>query len=75
MTAPDAMNPAELTKKLKATRKRLKSAERTIASVEASNKSLEDQVAKMQAMQDKLMHNLRRALSKLGMRPESITKG
>ncbi len=70
MTAPDAMNPSELTKRLRAARKKIRALERDLGSVTASNEALEGKVDKLTSTQETLMHNLRRVLSKLDLRPE-----
>ena len=70
MTAPDAMNPVELTKKLKSARKRLRALERDLGSEIASNEKLEERVKKLEGTQNTLMHNLRRVLSEMKLRPE-----
>ncbi len=71
MTAPETLSRADLTKKLKATRKRLRAAEKTITSVSASNEYLREEIARMDKIQGTLMHNLRRVMTELRLRPES----
>ena len=61
---------AELTKKLKTVRRRLKEAEASIVTVTAANVALEEDVARQGKIQQKLMFNLRRLMTDAGLKPE-----
>ena len=62
---------AELTKKLKSTRRRLKDAEAQIVELTAANVALGENVTRFRSTQEKLMHNLRRVMAKLSMSPKA----
>lgn len=50
--------------------KRFKSLKRKLRDMKEANESLEKKVADQGRMQEKLMHNLRRAMRKLSLKPE-----
>jgi hypothetical protein len=74
MTAPDAMDPTELTKKLKGARKRIRQLESALGSEQEARKALEAKVDKLATTQVTLMFNLRRAFKQLGLKPERPKK-
>ena len=59
----------ELTKKLKATRKRVRALEEKLGSEREARKSLEEKVKSLDSTNQTLMFNLRRVLKKLDMNP------
>ena len=59
----------ELTKKLKATRKRVRGLEEKLGSEREARKSLEEKVKSLDSTNQTLMFNLRRVLKKMDMNP------
>lgn len=59
----------ELTKKLKATRKKVRALEAELDSDREARKSLEDKVKSLDSTNQTLMFNLRRVLKKMDMTP------
>lgn len=69
MTQPNEWSQEELTKKLKASRKRIRTLESELGSEREARKDLEKKVESLDSRQQTLMFNLRNVLVKMGMKP------
>lgn len=69
MTQASEWNPEELTKKLKAARKKIRLLESELDSGREARKELEAKVKSLDSSQQNLMFNLRRVLTEMNMKP------
>lgn len=66
----EVLSPAQLTKRLRSMKKKLRDLKKSSTTDTDSIEALENRVDEMASTQNTLMHNLRRMMRKLDMKPE-----